>query len=52
MLCKDFKCKYQDEDGECCQIGGECIGDLCGDWGECLDCKQVDMDECDGLKKQ
>ena len=50
MKCDKFKCVY-DVDGECDQDGGECIGDMCECFGECTDCKQLDLDECDSLKK-
>ena len=40
MLCDNFKCVNLVDD-ECDQDGGECIGDLCECWGECLNCQKV-----------
>lgn len=40
MQCNSFKCINLVDD-ECDQNGGECIGDLCEDWGECLNCQRV-----------
>lgn len=39
--CNNFECVYL-VDGECEEIGGECIGDLCENWGECLNCQKQD----------
>lgn len=49
MLCDKFMCVYL-EDEECEPIRGECIGDMCENWGECINCQQLDQDECEGLK--
>ena len=40
MLCDNFKCVNL-VDNEYDQDGGECIGDLCECWGECLNCQKV-----------
>lgn len=46
MLCNNFECVYLDN-GECEEMGGECIGDLCENWGECISCqKQSGPDDC------
>lgn len=46
MLCNNFKCVNLVDD-ECDLYGGECIGDQCEDWGECLNCQRVtDPDDC------
>lgn len=46
MTCDNFKCVNL-VDGECDQDDGECVGDLCEDWGECLNCQRVtDPDDC------
>ena len=49
MKCDKFKCVYE-IDGECDQMGVECIGDICENFGECTGCQEQDKDECDGLK--
>ena len=49
MQCNKFKCVY-DCDGECDQQGGECIGDMCEIFGECISCQDQDREECDGFK--
>lgn len=49
MLCNEFKCVYL-ADVECEPIGGECIGDMCGEYGQCSGCQQLTMEECEGLK--
>lgn len=46
MLCDTFKCIHMDGD-ECAQIGGECIGNLCEDFGECRTCQKLEgPEEC------
>lgn len=53
MLCGEFKC--MDEVDNICQVdvdSGGCIGDLCGSWGECINCQQLGQEECEGLKSQ
>lgn len=49
MQCNKFKCVYEYE-GECEPMGGECIGDMCENFGECLNCQGQDQEKCDGLK--
>lgn len=49
MQCKAFSCVYE-IDGECDQIGGECIGDMCENFGECISCQDQDREECDGIQ--
>ena len=49
MQCKDFRCVYE-ADGECEQMGGECIGDLCENFRECSSCQDQERDECNRLK--
>lgn len=49
MLCNKFMCVYL-ENRECEPVGGECIGDMCENWGECINCQQLDQEECEGLK--
>lgn len=49
MLYNKFMCVYL-EDEECEPIGGECIGDMCENWGECINFRQFDGEECEGLK--
>lgn len=39
--CNNFECVYLDN-GECEPMGGECIGNLCENWGECLNCQKQD----------
>lgn len=51
MQCKEFKCVYE-IDGECEAVDGECIGDLCENYGECIECQQRDVVECDGRPKR
>lgn len=47
MLCDNFECMRKDENGECDEMGGECIPDMCEDWGECRSCQKVgDPDDC------
>lgn len=51
MLCNEFKCVHEVDN--VCQVDiddGECIGDMCENWGECISCRQQDKEECDGLK--
>lgn len=51
MLCREFKCV--DELDNVCQVdvdNGVCVGDRCSNWGECINCQQLDQDECEGLK--
>lgn len=50
MLCNEFKCGYE-VDGQCEADGGECVGDMCENFGECINCQQQEKEECDGLKK-
>lgn len=46
MKCNSFECIYMDS-GECEPMGGECIGDLCENWGECSECQKEDgPEEC------
>lgn len=49
MLCNEFNCVYQ-VDGECEQLGTECIGDMCEEYGQCSGCQQLDREECEGIK--
>lgn len=49
MSCNDFKCVFE-IDGLCEADTGNCIGDMCENWGECINCQQQGEDECDGLK--
>ena len=49
MSCDKFRCVYEC-DRECDQMGGECIGDLCEDFGECAACQKLDLEGCDGLQ--
>lgn len=39
--CNNFKCVNL-VDGECEEMGGECISGMCEDWGECLNCQKQD----------
>lgn len=48
MQCNKHKCIYLDE-GECEELGTECIGDMCENFGECISCQDQDRKECDGL---
>ena len=41
MRCKNFKCVKLDPGGECLEISGECIGDLCEEFSECLSCQKI-----------
>ena len=50
MKCDKYKCIYV-VDGECEADGGECIGDMCENFGECATCQELDREECDGLKR-
>lgn len=50
MQCNKFSCVYE-VNGECEADGGECIGDMCENFGDCSSCQQLDNEECDGLKK-
>lgn len=46
MRCDEFKCVHLDEE-ECAQLGGECIGDMCEDYGECRTCQMLEgPEEC------
>lgn len=46
MICNDFKCVYLD-DGECTEVGGECIGEMCENFGECGTCQMLEgPEEC------
>lgn len=45
MVCNDFKCVYLDEN-ECTEIGGECIGGMCENFGECGTCQIRETDDC------
>ena len=49
MKCDKFKCVYE-VDGECEPMGGECIGDMCECFGECINCQEQENEECDGFK--
>ncbi len=49
MQCDKFKCVFEC-DGECEPLNGECIGDMCENYGECSDCQMLDREGCDGLK--
>lgn len=49
MRCNKFKCVYKC-DGECEPMGGECIGDMCECFGECINCQEQENEECDGFK--
>lgn len=49
MLCGEFKC-VQNTSGICAVDEGDCMGTLCEDWGECINCHEQDMEECEGLK--
>ena len=47
MLCNNFKCVHEDLDGECLEMGGECLPDFCEIWGECISCQKQDgSDDC------
>lgn len=53
MLCREFKC--MDEVDNICQVdtdNGGCIGDMCGNWGECINCQQQADRECEGLQNR
>lgn len=46
MICNDFKCVYLD-DVECTEVGGECIGEMCENFGECGTCQMLEgPEEC------
>lgn len=49
MLCDEFQCVYLAE-RECELVGGKYIGDMCENWGECINCQEQDKDDCEGLK--
>ena len=51
MQCKDFKCVYKCDE-ECEANGGECIGDMCENFGEYIGCQMQDQEECGGLRKK
>ncbi len=51
MRCDKFKCIYEG-DGECGSMGGECIGDMRENFGDCTGCQQLDQDECEGLSNK
>ena len=40
----NFSCCYLDEFGECEEIGGECVGDMCERWNDCGACER--SEEC------
>lgn len=43
--CRDrFQCVYLDENAECEAMGSECIGDMCENWKDCLNCQR--KEEC------
>ena len=49
MLCGEFKCVFW-VDGECEPVDGGCIGEMCTNWGECINCQQQADVDCDGLR--
>lgn len=49
MLCSEFICA-RNTSGICAVDRGDCIGTLCEDWGECINCQEQDKDDCEGLK--
>lgn len=51
MLCNEFKC-VDLVDGECDQLETECIGNLCENWGECINCQQLVQEECEGIRSR
>ena len=51
MQCKDFRCVYE-TDGECEQMSGECIGDLCENFQDCHTCQQFKQEACGGRDKR
>lgn len=50
MLCGEFKCVFL-VDGECEPVDGGCIGEMCTNWGECINCQQQADEDCDGMRK-
>lgn len=51
MPCNEFECVFEIE-GICEADTGDCIGDLCENWGECSNCQQQADVDCDGLRKE
>ncbi len=49
MKCDKFKCIYEC-DGECEADGGECIGDMCKNFGECCNCQG--QEECEEISNK
>ena len=52
MLCSGFRCVNLVDD--ICQVDIDdngCIGDLCENWGECINCQQQDDEKCDGIRR-
>lgn len=46
MACKYWECVKIDQDGECQETGGECLGDMCEIFMECRSCNKQDGEEC------
>ena len=48
MLCNEFSCRMLDG-SKCKRYGNACNPEVCGYWGECIECQQINTDPCAGL---
>lgn len=46
MACKYWECVNIDQDGECQETGGECLGDMCEIFQTCRSCNKQDGEDC------
>lgn len=44
----DFECSFIDDQGECEQMQGECIGDACENWKQCKSC--INTEDCEQVR--
>lgn len=46
MACKYWECMKMDSDGECQEVDGECLRDMCEEFLECRSCNKQDGEDC------
>ena len=46
MACNYWECMKTDPEGECQEVYGECLEDMCEDFQTCRSCWKQDGEEC------
>lgn len=46
MGCQLWRCKKQDKNETCEELGVECIGDMCECYNQCKECSKHGSEDC------